>query len=178
MLTRILVLWLLSEGPLHGYRIRRILSDDVMGFWFAVEDASIYSMLRSLVREGSAREAREGGTGGRARRVYAITREGRARLRDLLRRAVREPTLGGDLLDAALAARTELDEAELPALLAARAAALRERLARLAEIERGAPDASMVARARARLRAELRWTDSALSKKERRRAPGRSPTCS
>jgi DNA-binding PadR family transcriptional regulator len=168
VLTRILVLWLLSEGPLHGYRIRRILSDDAMGFWFAVEDASIYSMLRSLVREGNAREAEAEREGKRSRRVYAITREGRAHLRELLRRAVRVPALGGDLLDAALAARAELDEEELPALLAARAEALRERLARLDALRRGAPDAAMVGRARARLRAELRWTVTALSGKDRR----------
>jgi DNA-binding PadR family transcriptional regulator len=168
VLTRILVLWLLSEGPLHGYRIRKVLRDDVMGFWFAVEDAAIYSLLRTLVREGRAREGDEERAGKRSRRLYAITREGRAHLRDLLRRAVREPDLGGDVLDAALAARSELDEGEVPALLAARAAALRERLARLSALEAGAPDPSMVGRARGRLRAELRWTRQALRRKERR----------
>jgi DNA-binding PadR family transcriptional regulator len=168
VLTRLLVLWLLSEGPLHGYRIRRVLRDDSMGFWFAVEDASIYSMLRTLVREGRAREAEEEREGKRSRRLYAITREGRAHLRDLVRRAIREPATGGDLLDAALAARSEIDEAEVPALLEARLAALRERLARLERVAAGAPDAAMGERARLRLRAEVRWTRTALSRKERR----------
>ena len=52
MLTRLLVLWLLSEQPLHGYRIKKILDDDGLRFWFPVEYTSIYAVLRSLVRGG------------------------------------------------------------------------------------------------------------------------------
>ena len=51
MLIRLLVLWLLSEQPLHGYRIKRALDDEGLAFWFPVEFASIYSLLRTLVKQ-------------------------------------------------------------------------------------------------------------------------------
>ena len=52
MLTRLLVLWLLSEGRLHGYQIKKILDDDTLRFWFPDEFGSIYSVLRTLERHG------------------------------------------------------------------------------------------------------------------------------
>ena len=47
-MARLLVLWLLAEGPLHGYRIQKILGDPGLAFWFRVEDASIFTRLRSM----------------------------------------------------------------------------------------------------------------------------------
>ena len=54
-MTRLLILWLLAERPMHGYRIAKILSAPALAYWFHVEDASIYSMLRTLVKTGLAR---------------------------------------------------------------------------------------------------------------------------
>ena len=118
MLTRLLVLWLLSEQPLHGYRIKKILDDEALRFWFPVEYASIYSVLRSLVRGGyveSVAVEREGQRPERTR--YAITPEGRRHLAELLERAWRELPPVGDVTALALAARSDLeDERRVPEL--------------------------------------------------------------
>ena len=101
MLTRLLVLWLLSEQSHHGYRIKKILDDEALRFWFPVEYASIYAVLRSLVRAGyveSVAVEREGQRPERTR--YAITREGRRHLSELLERAWRELPAVGDPLGA------------------------------------------------------------------------------
>jgi DNA-binding PadR family transcriptional regulator len=177
VLTRLLVLWLLSEQSLHGYRIKKILEDEALRFWFPIEYASIYSVLRSLVRGGyveSVAVEREGQRPERTR--YAITREGRAHLSELLERAWRELRSVGDPLDLALAARSDLeDESRVPGLLATRRDALRERLERLEALTRAAPAPEMVDRQRALTRAELEWTEDLLAK-ERGTTDGRAAT--
>jgi DNA-binding PadR family transcriptional regulator len=166
VLTRLLVLWLLSEQPLHGYRIKKILDDDALRFWFPVEYASIYGVLRTLVRVGyvqSVAVEREGGRPERTR--YAITPEGRQHLSELLERAWHDLPSAGDPLGLALAARSDLaDERRIPGLLAERRDALRERLDRLDAQARSAPAAEMVDRQRALAEAELRWTEDLLAK--------------
>ncbi len=78
MTTRLLILWLLAEGPLHGYRIKTILTDRGFALWFALEDAAIYAMLRSLARQGLAEIAGTERQGARpARTLYRITPSGR-----------------------------------------------------------------------------------------------------
>ncbi len=166
MLTRLLVLWLLSEQSLHGYRIKKILDDEALRFWFPVEYASIYAVLRSLVRGGfveSVAVEREGQRPERTR--YAITREGRRHLSELLERAWRELPAVGDPLALALTARSDLeDESRVPGLLGARCDALRERLARLEALARSAPAPEMVDRQRALAQAELEWAETLLTK--------------
>jgi DNA-binding PadR family transcriptional regulator len=166
VLTRLLVLWLLSEQSLHGYRIKKILDDEALRFWFPVEYGSIYAVLRSLVRGGyveSVAVEREGQRPERTR--YAITGEGRRHLSELLERAWRELPSVGDPLDLALAARSDLeDESRVPELLATRRKALHERLARLDALGRAAPAPEMVDRQRALMQAELTWTEALLAK--------------
>jgi DNA-binding PadR family transcriptional regulator len=166
VLTRLLVLWLLSEQPLHGYRIKKILDDDGLRFWFPVEYASIYAVLRSLVRGGHVEPVAVEREGQRPERTrYAITADGRRHLSELLERAWRELPAIGDPLGLALAARSDLeDESRVPELLAARRDALRERLATLDAQARSAPAAEMVTRQRALAEAELSWTDDLLTR--------------
>jgi DNA-binding PadR family transcriptional regulator len=166
MLTRLLVLWLLSEQPLHGYRIKKILDDEALRFWFPVEYASIYSVLRSLVRGGHVESVAVEREGQRPQRTrYAITPEGRRHLSELLERAWMELSAVGDPIGLALAARSDLeDESHIPELLAARRDALRERLARLHALARSAPAREMVDRQRALTQAELGWTETLLAK--------------
>jgi DNA-binding PadR family transcriptional regulator/ADP-ribose pyrophosphatase YjhB (NUDIX family) len=157
-LTRIVILWLLSESRLHGYEIKRILSDPGLQFWFPIEFASIYSVLRFLTRSGYAREVAVERAGKRPERTrYAITPAGRAYLQQLLREAWARPGDVAAPVDAALAAEGELDEAEIPALVERRRAALRERLDLLRRIGRGAPSPAMVRRAELVTEAELAW---------------------
>jgi DNA-binding PadR family transcriptional regulator len=166
MLSRLLVLWLLSEAQLHGYRIKRILDDEALRFWFPIEYGSIYAVLRSLVKAGYVRTVAVEREGNRPERTrYAITATGRRHLAELLERAWRELPASADPIVLALAARSDLaDERRVPALLADRAAALRERLSELARLERSAPAPEMVERERALLQAELSWAETMLER--------------
>lgn len=159
-MTRLLVLWLLSERPLYGYEITRSLSDSGMRFWFAVEEASIYSVLRTLARNGYAVEQVEDGDTGRPRRRYTITAAGRAYHRELLREALADPVLRADPVDVALAASADLTPGEVRDLLAQRAATLRALLVGIERNARAAPDEAIVRRRRALAAAELAWLET------------------
>jgi DNA-binding PadR family transcriptional regulator len=153
------VLWLLSEGPLHGYRIKRILDDESFRYWFPLEFASIYSVLRTLVSSGHIKVVAVERDGRRPQRTrYAITRTGRAHLQDLLVLAWRELPSPADPFQLALAARSELTEEQIDELLEARIVALRNRCAALERLVRSAPATEMVTRQLSLNEAELRWT--------------------
>jgi len=170
MLSRMLVLWLLSEQPLHGYRIKRILDDEGLRFWFPIEFGSIYAVLRTLVKAGHVEAAAVEREGRRPERTrYAITPAGRRYLAELLERAWQELPSPGDPFALALAARSDLeDEERVPELLQARMRALRARLARLDGLARAAPAPELVERQRALTVAELAWAE-AQHRRERRR---------
>jgi DNA-binding PadR family transcriptional regulator len=157
-LTRLLILWLLSEAPLHGYRIKKILDDEGLRFWFPIELGSIYAVLRSLVSGGYVTVVAVEREGQRPERTrYAVTREGREHLRELLARAWRELPSPADPFQLALAARSELSEAEVEELLLERVAALEERISQLDRLARSAPALAMVERQLAVTTAELDW---------------------
>ncbi|WP_017594041.1 PadR family transcriptional regulator [Nocardiopsis potens] len=75
------ILGLLSFGTeLTGYQLRQ-WAENVLGFFHSVPAMSqIYTELRRLEQHGYARGAEEEAPGGRARRAYRITPEGRAAL--------------------------------------------------------------------------------------------------
>jgi DNA-binding PadR family transcriptional regulator len=159
VLTRLLLLWLLSEGPLHGYRIKRSLDDERFAFWFPLEFGSIYAVLRTLEKQGHVKLRGKEREGRRPRRtVYAITPRGRAHYRELLRRAWRELPSPAEPVCVALAASGDLTEDETAALRRERAAALRERLAHLETLAAAAPSADAADRLRRLTEAELAWT--------------------
>ena len=161
MLIRLLVLWLLSEQPLHGYRIKRALDDEGLSFWFPVEFASIYSVLRTLVKNGHAEELGLEQEGARPERMlYRISREGRAHYRELLRRAWSEPESPAERVQVALAALPDLPAPQLHAALHARKQALVERLAQCDALQRAAPQPAMVQRTKALTRADLQWLEA------------------
>ncbi len=166
-LTRLVVLWLLAEHPLHGYQIKRVLSDPGLTHWFPIEFASIYSVLRFLERTGCARRIGTEREGRRPlRRRYAITPKGRDYFADLLRETWRRPSPVAQPVDVALAAMAELPDDEVRALLAERRDALAERLRHLDRAARSAPAREMVKRARAVTRGELEWLDALAMRRE------------
>jgi len=115
-------------------------------------------VLRFLERSGYARQVAVEREGSRPKRTrYAITPKGRRYLQDLLREAWRRPGNTAQPIDAALAAEGELDEAEIPALLGQRRAALLDRLQLLKRISRAAPAREMVRRSEVITEAELAW---------------------
>lgn len=161
MLTRLLVLWLLAEGPSHPYAIVRSLSDDGFAFWCPVERGSVYAVLRTLVAEGAVKKLRTEREGRRPpRTLYALTPAGRAHYADLLRRAWREIPVLADPFHAALAAQPDLDRAEIASLAAGRAAALADRVAQVQRHRRASPAPEIASRCEALARAELDWMRS------------------
>jgi DNA-binding PadR family transcriptional regulator len=162
-LSRLLVLWLLSEGPLHGYRVKKILDDESLRFWFPIEYGSIYAVLRSLVQSGYVEVVAVEREGQRPERTrYAITTDGRDHFVDLLRQAWRELPSTSDPLQLALAARSELAEEEVSELLRERVEALAERAGALERLARSAPAAELVERQLALTKAELGWAEQLL----------------
>ena len=51
-MARLLVLWLLSERSSYGYEIKKALGGQGTALWFRLDDASIYSALRTLTKHG------------------------------------------------------------------------------------------------------------------------------
>jgi len=64
-------------GPLTSYQLERLVAGSVANFWL-FPHSQLYAEPRRLVAEGLLSERRE--TGGRRRRVYRITKAGRAKL--------------------------------------------------------------------------------------------------
>jgi len=157
MLTQLLVLWLLSERPLSGYRLQRILLDPSVGLWLRIEPASVYSVLRTLVR-ALAVEA----VAGAARATdYRITRRGRTRLRELALQAWAAPVGDFAAIQVAFAVRHELEPQELEAALTQRIERTTQELAGLDALARRAFDPLLVDRMRRLLHADLQWLQSA-----------------
>lgn len=69
--VRAILLWALAEKPMHGYQIISELDERSGGFW-KLSSGSVYPTLQQLADEGLVTASDEG-----ARRVYALTAEGR-----------------------------------------------------------------------------------------------------
>jgi DNA-binding PadR family transcriptional regulator len=78
--VEVVILGLLAEEPLYGYDLLERFRSRSMGFWVEVGKASVYQALRRLEREGFVGGRAQEGSEGPDRRVYRITRAGRARL--------------------------------------------------------------------------------------------------
>lgn len=80
------VLGFLHEAPMHGYELRKRLHE-TLGTIRAFSCGTLYPTLRRMLRAGLIEEetAEAGGRSGRrARRVYRLTSDGRARFRALV----------------------------------------------------------------------------------------------
>ena len=79
----------LVDGPLHGYGIRQIVEERTRGA-VRLGSGTLYDGVGRLVEEGLIQEVPappdEPTSGGPPRRFYALTRVGRAALREELRR--------------------------------------------------------------------------------------------
>ncbi len=171
LITRLIILWLLSERPLHGYRIKRILADVALRHWFPIETGSIYSVLKTLAAAGLVETEIVEREGQRPERTqFRITQAGREHYRELLRRAWTEVGRSSESFHLALAARSDLDESEIPELLAIRVKSLRQRISELEMASNSAPALAMVEHSRALTLADLTWTESELEKLNNRGA--------
>ncbi len=77
------VLGLLHEQPLHGYALRKLLTQRLGALW-RVSFGSLYPTLRKLERAGFIERSRVEGPGRRRRQVYHITDLGREQFMALL----------------------------------------------------------------------------------------------
>ncbi|MFC7644521.1 PadR family transcriptional regulator [Streptosporangium lutulentum] len=120
--TRVLLLGVLFDGPLHGYEIRRRL--ELMGtqHWANVAYGSIYHGLGKMADEGLLERVEEG-KGGKT--VYAITDIGRAEFRRQLMSNWWEIKPIVDPFQVALTFMDRLEPSELKSAMEARAAQLR-----------------------------------------------------
>jgi DNA-binding PadR family transcriptional regulator len=74
------ILGILTDGPLHGYELKRVLADSEHGFW-TVSFGSLYPALRRLEKKGFVSVGTDGGP---RRKVYQLTAEGKAYFQELL----------------------------------------------------------------------------------------------
>ncbi len=85
MSTRLVILGLLRERPLHGYEIKHVIEEH-MGDWTSIAFGSVYFALKKLTEEGLVEVAATEQTGNRpSRTVYALTEAGRDEFLRLLR---------------------------------------------------------------------------------------------
>lgn len=129
-MTRVVLLGVLRNGPLHGYAIKRTLGEWHMDFWADVKPGSIYAGLKRLVAEGLVAEAGTSREGNRpVRTTYRITSAGRDELRRLLRAFWTPPVRVARPVDLALQFVQELSPDEIEPLLRERLQALENQIA-------------------------------------------------
>jgi DNA-binding PadR family transcriptional regulator len=85
------ILGLLKESSMHGYQLKKRLSETLGSFW-QVSYGSLYPALRRLQRQGAVEMTFPVEDVGRRKNVYRITQEGEETFRDLLERAGHEAT--------------------------------------------------------------------------------------
>ena len=78
------VLAVLAEAPLHGYEIAKRIHRETGGV-VSFDVASLYPMLYALERRALVKGEWEETAGGRRRRYYRLTPDGRRRLQPLRR---------------------------------------------------------------------------------------------
>lgn len=166
--SRLLVLGLLADGPLHGHQIRRIAERTGIEKWGGVKVGALYGMLHRLEAEGLIEPVRTEQDGRRPQRtVYAITADGQVELGLHRERALTQPFVYSKTVEAALKWPAGLDETALRERLSQRRAALTRALDELVasrelHLQEGNLSAAAIAgyrRAELHLEAELAWHD-------------------
>lgn len=80
------ILGLLKESSMHGYQLKKHLSDTLGSFW-QVSYGSLYPALKRLQRDGAVEMIFPKDEVGRRKNVYRITAKGEAMFAELLERA-------------------------------------------------------------------------------------------
>lgn len=94
---RAAILGFLELEPTSGYMLRRRFEGSVRSFW-SVTQSQIYRELHALEQDGQVTSVRHPGDGKPDRRVYALTKKGKAELDAWLRAPVEPLTLRHPLL--------------------------------------------------------------------------------
>ncbi len=166
--TRLLVLGCVRLfQPVHGYDVRRELISWHAGEWANVAPGSIYSALKTLVRDGALEIAGTDQVGARPERTtYTITPRGVAEMMELLRETLWQVAMPVDPLVAALSLMWFLERKELIQALEARALKIQGDLAHSRMIAAAVDDIETPIHVRAmmqlldaRVGAELAWSE-------------------
>jgi DNA-binding PadR family transcriptional regulator len=174
MSTRLVILGLLRDQPLHGSEIKQIIEEH-MGDWTSIAFGSIYFALGKLSEEGLIEMVATEKQGNRpSRSIYQITKAGRAEFLRLLREVWRETEQQFFAIDVGLAFMSALPPQEIKLYLQNRVVQLEDALNYLESHQQeqmGQPEvpASAVAifeHSRAHLEAELIWMKEVLEKME------------
>jgi len=83
------ILGLLKESSMHGYQLKKRLSETLGSFW-QVSYGSLYPALKRMQRQGAVEMTFPREDVGRRKNVYRITPEGEAMFSELLERAGQE----------------------------------------------------------------------------------------
>lgn len=159
----LLMLGLLMDGRMHGYRLNEYIST-VMGLAAGVKRSTAYYTLERLERDGYVTQEIEREGRRPERRVYEITEAGRARFYALLRSQLGGFTQTYYADNAGVAFMDHLAPAETALLLVQK----RERVIEVMDQFRALPDRGqswrhVVEHDVAHLEAELVWIDIVLS---------------
>jgi DNA-binding PadR family transcriptional regulator len=112
-----MILGFLAEGPMHGYKLRRKMSQ-LYGYARTTSEGTIYPAINRLLAAGALTQELEPGVGAASRRTLHLTLDGRARLEGLLRDADGHDITDGGRFFIVLAFLSLLpDEAERLAVL-------------------------------------------------------------
>jgi PadR family transcriptional regulator, regulatory protein AphA len=165
------LLGVLSLRPMSGYEIRQFMEQSTANFW-TESFGQIYPALKQMLAEGLAEVVSQEGEGQTAKKVYAITEAGAARLREWLgvparpsvpRNELLLKVFFGDRADPGVVAAHVVEKKRL------HADALNRYEAKLAELERlyakhpGLPYWRMTLRyGMAEARMVMRWCDETL----------------
>jgi DNA-binding PadR family transcriptional regulator len=124
MSTRLVILGLLRERPLHGYELKHIIEEH-MGDWTNIAFGSIYFALGKLADEGYIEKIATEQEGKRpSRSIYQITESGRQEFLLLLRGVLGEVERHYHTIDVGLAFMDALPKEEVEGYLRGRVAQL------------------------------------------------------
>jgi DNA-binding PadR family transcriptional regulator len=160
---RLPFLALLADGPAHGYELRGAVQERCGALLPPMNAGQVYNTLGRLESAGLVEGEAVAEEGRRDRRVYRITRAGRAELEAWVSRPVAATRFGDEFFfKLAFAGLAGLADPET--LLEERRAdclqALRDTDAVARSGDRGSPAALLAERATVHLEAELRWLET------------------
>lgn len=170
--ARLLVLGMLSRGPMHGHQIRREAEMRDVQDWAGIKTGALYGTINRLAAEGLV-EAVSTERAGKmpARTVFAITDEGRKELGILLTDALQKSDPSLEAFDVALLVSDALPKDEVGELMTRRAARMRvmrdnlaaDRLRLKAQGYINPVEEALMRHAELRLEAELRWHEEVVN---------------
>lgn len=90
-MIKVLILYYLSLKSTHGYEIQKFIQINHMDSWTKIQSGSIYYALAKLEKEGLIQLTDEVPVGGKVRKIYSITDNGRDELRLLVKNELNQP---------------------------------------------------------------------------------------